>query len=249
VNPITEITDQHLAYWSDHPSRLVTFTAPSDPPGCVPCNAIVTYVVEDGRGFDVVRVPWQPDAADVVELLAGGTIWLSTWGGLPAHMLEVQTPATGDVDYVARCRVCGCTDNEACPGGCHWVPEPEPAPPLWENARVPGPWAIVEIMGHKVRAGSIADAHIGGATLLRIQHPSVADHDKTGPLTECYGPAALFSVRPCSRDEATDWAERRWRTSRPTPTFGEIRALDAADIDDDTYDDSYDDVDHSEPSC
>jgi hypothetical protein len=24
-----------------------------------------------------------------------------------------------------RCRVCGCTDDEACPGGCSWVPDPE----------------------------------------------------------------------------------------------------------------------------
>lgn len=22
---------------------------------------------------------------------------------------------------VARCRVCGCTEDRACPGGCHWV--------------------------------------------------------------------------------------------------------------------------------
>jgi len=22
-----------------------------------------------------------------------------------------------------KCRVCGCTDNRACPGGCYWVEE------------------------------------------------------------------------------------------------------------------------------
>jgi hypothetical protein len=22
---------------------------------------------------------------------------------------------------VRQCRVCGCTDDQACPGGCHWV--------------------------------------------------------------------------------------------------------------------------------
>jgi hypothetical protein len=24
----------------------------------------------------------------------------------------------------ARCALCGCTDNRACPGGCWWVPDP-----------------------------------------------------------------------------------------------------------------------------
>ena len=26
---------------------------------------------------------------------------------------------------VPRCRICGCTDEEACEGGCVWVPDPE----------------------------------------------------------------------------------------------------------------------------
>jgi hypothetical protein len=25
---------------------------------------------------------------------------------------------------LAACRVCGCTDNQACEGGCTWVPDP-----------------------------------------------------------------------------------------------------------------------------
>ncbi|HWU23772.1 MAG TPA: hypothetical protein VN088_19695 [Nocardioides sp.] len=25
----------------------------------------------------------------------------------------------------AACRVCGCTETAACPGGCHWVPDPQ----------------------------------------------------------------------------------------------------------------------------
>ena len=35
------------------------------------------------------------------------TLW-----GVPDPTTEVRT-----------CRVCGCTDNRACPGGCHWVAE------------------------------------------------------------------------------------------------------------------------------
>lgn len=34
-------------------------------------------------------------------------------------------PATAPADDdEARCRVCGCTENNACPGGCWWVPDP-----------------------------------------------------------------------------------------------------------------------------
>ena len=28
-----------------------------------------------------------------------------------------------DEEDVRRCRVCGCTDDHACPGGCYWVEE------------------------------------------------------------------------------------------------------------------------------
>ncbi len=27
-------------------------------------------------------------------------------------------------DDVPRCRVCGCTEDTPCPGGCVWVPDP-----------------------------------------------------------------------------------------------------------------------------
>lgn len=26
--------------------------------------------------------------------------------------------------YPGTCAICGCTDERACPGGCHWVPDP-----------------------------------------------------------------------------------------------------------------------------
>lgn len=38
----------------------------------------------------------------------------------------IERKARPDVDEdLATCRVCGCTDAEACPGGCWWVPDPE----------------------------------------------------------------------------------------------------------------------------
>lgn len=53
-----------------------------------PCEAVVHRDIVDQKTA-VVTVPWQPDEADLELLLAGGTIMLSTWGGLPAHRLDV----------------------------------------------------------------------------------------------------------------------------------------------------------------
>lgn len=93
MTPVVEFTDEHLDYWSEGDDmRIVIFTAPGDPPGCVPCPGIATRVIEDGHEFHVVRVAWKPDEVDLAHLAHGGTIWLSTWGGLPAHRLEVQAP-------------------------------------------------------------------------------------------------------------------------------------------------------------
>lgn len=124
-------------------------------------------------------------------------------------------------------------------------PEPKPAPdvteaadapPAWENERTPGPWAVVEIMGHQVRAGTISDATIGGAVMLRIQHPTVPDHAGHGPLTEYYSPSALFSIQPCTRDVAVRFAENRWRRPSPTPALAELESIRDADVYDDEDD-------------
>jgi hypothetical protein len=88
--PVTDLTPEHQAYWDHAP--ITIFTAPEDPAGCVPCPGIVTRIIEDGRSFAVVRVAWKPDEIEIAHLAKGGTIWLSTWGGLPPHMLEVQAP-------------------------------------------------------------------------------------------------------------------------------------------------------------
>lgn len=116
----------------------------------------------------------------------------------------------------------------------------EPAPPEWETKREPGTWAIVEIMGHRVRAGTISDAQIAGGTMLRIQHPTVPDHDNTGPLTEYISTAALFGLRPCSRDDAIRIAEIRWRGSDPAVGPAELTAAAEDWDDDDVYIDGED---------
>jgi hypothetical protein len=84
-------------------------------------------------------------------------------------------------------------------------------------------FAVVELMGHRTRAGAISDATMGGATLLRIEHPTRADHTGEDPLAEFYAPAAIFSIRPCSEDEAAKVAAWSW-----TGDVGGHRALSPA---------------------
>lgn len=42
--------------------------------------------------------------------------------GLSAGQVELKRTAAADTD--PACRVCGCTENNACPGGCAWVEDP-----------------------------------------------------------------------------------------------------------------------------
>lgn len=87
---VDDITVHHASYWADfHESGIVTFVAPADMPDCAPCQAVVT---RDEDGTQVVRVPWKPDRTDLLHLISGGTVWVSLWGALPPHMIEVQAP-------------------------------------------------------------------------------------------------------------------------------------------------------------
>lgn len=138
MNP-RDITDTDLGYWADlNPTRHV-FTAPGEiEAGVEPCAGIVTDDASGNQFGQVVRVPWVLNEIELTHLAKGGTLWLSTWGGLPMHMLEVQPPAGAQppIDEVRaadvaaggrQCRTCGCTDNAACSFGasrCWWV-EPD----------------------------------------------------------------------------------------------------------------------------
>lgn len=97
-------------------------------------------------------------------------------------------------------------------------------------------WAIVELMGHRTRAGLCSDAQLGGATLLRIEHPTVVGADGE-PLVEYYAPAALYAIRPCSEDEART-AARWWATNSHA---GELAAplAELVDDDDDQYEEPF----------
>lgn len=91
---VKQITDDHLAYWRDYDCKVATFTAPEEQAvGIEPAVGIVTAPQDaSDLGMPCVRVAWKPNEIEVAQLAKGGTIWLSTWGGLPPHMLEVQEP-------------------------------------------------------------------------------------------------------------------------------------------------------------
>ena len=86
-----EITDADLAYWREHNPRVTRFTAPGEvEAGVEPCPAIVTESTDEFGA--AARVAWQLDEVELARLRNGGTLWLSTWGGLPMHQLEVSEP-------------------------------------------------------------------------------------------------------------------------------------------------------------
>lgn len=88
-----DITTADMAYWSDLLPERRTFTGPGEvEAGVKPCAALVTNDTMGGEFGRVVRVPWTFDEIEVAHIAKGGTLWLSTWGGLPMHMLEVQEP-------------------------------------------------------------------------------------------------------------------------------------------------------------
>jgi hypothetical protein len=100
-------------------------------------------------------------------------------------------------------------------------------------------YAVVELMGHRTRAGRISDAQLGGTTLLKIEHPTEKDHTGEAPLTEYYAASAIFSIRPCSEEESIE-AARWWRrpgTDEPralAPAFESlVDDIEDVDVDDD----------------
>lgn len=84
---VEEIDVRQASYWADfYESGVVYFAPPKDSVDVDGCQAVVTRTEE---GEQAMRVPWKPDKNDLLKLMSGGTIWLSVWGGLPPHQLEV----------------------------------------------------------------------------------------------------------------------------------------------------------------
>lgn len=109
MNIVDDFTPEHLAYWSDFDFQVRTFTSPAEiDVGIEPARALVTPpVAASDLGAPCVRVAWKPNEIDLAHLARGGTLWLSCWGGLPPHYLEVQPP-----DGETRPRALGFDDAE-----------------------------------------------------------------------------------------------------------------------------------------
>jgi hypothetical protein len=66
-------------------------------------------------------------------------------------------------------------------------------------------WAIVELMGHRQRAGQVSEVEICGAKMLRIDIPAEPE-----PITEFYGGAAIYAIRPTSEEVARDFVRQSY---------------------------------------
>jgi hypothetical protein len=67
-------------------------------------------------------------------------------------------------------------------------------------------WAIVELMGHNVIAGQVAEQTIAGAAFLRVDVPAL-DDSQPG-FTKFYGGAAIYAITPTTEEVARQAASR-----------------------------------------
>jgi hypothetical protein len=94
--------------------------------------------------------------------------------GLDSHdvVVDALVGQLPDPD-AAACRVCGCTEDAACPGGCWWVPDPELAGELCSVCVVDlvhafelGRAGCCEVCGLPMPT----DAHRAARTAARMAH-------------------------------------------------------------------------------
>ncbi|WP_420408635.1 hypothetical protein [Hoeflea sp.] len=73
-------------------------------------------------------------------------------------------------------------------------------------------WVYLELMGHRQRIGKAREEEVAGGVMLRIDIPTEGDEY----VTEYYGTASIYSLRPISEDVAKDhYAARDPRPARP----------------------------------
>lgn len=83
------VTDEDVASFSDSNPEAVkrTFIGADDSPNVDPCEAVV-HRSSDGVTA-VMRVPLNLEPGEMTKLLAGGTVWLTMWGGVAPFAVEV----------------------------------------------------------------------------------------------------------------------------------------------------------------
>lgn len=73
-------------------------------------------------------------------------------------------------------------------------------------------WAILELMGHRVRPGFVEEVEIAGGRMLRVD---IHGDDGT-VVTELYGVQSVYSLRPVTEEIARDMAKHtELRPMRP----------------------------------
>lgn len=60
-------------------------------------------------------------------------------------------------------------------------------------------WAVVEIMGHRQRAGRISDVQRFGIAMMQIEIPT---DDEGGFRVEYYSGGSIFAFRECTEEQA-----------------------------------------------
>lgn len=94
MNPV-EATQDQVAWWIERDNAeavgQMLIGGPEEAPDVIPCPTLVT----EGPSGRLFHVALQLDEIEVMQLAQGGTLWLTTWGGLPIHLVEV-TPSAID---------------------------------------------------------------------------------------------------------------------------------------------------------
>jgi hypothetical protein len=67
-------------------------------------------------------------------------------------------------------------------------------------------WALIELFGHQRIVGKVTEASIAGGAFVRVDVPN---SDGTTRFTRFYGPSAIYSINPVSREIALVLAERQ----------------------------------------
>ncbi len=66
-------------------------------------------------------------------------------------------------------------------------------------------WALIELFGHARICGRVTDAEIGGGSFIRVDVP---DANGETLFTRYYGPKAIYSISPLSRQTAIGVAQK-----------------------------------------
>lgn len=81
-----EATPEQVAYWTERDGceqQPVIMGGPEEGPDVIPCPTLIA------RGVNCCHVAMRLDEIEVAHLATGGTLWLTTWGGLQIHLVEV----------------------------------------------------------------------------------------------------------------------------------------------------------------